>query len=565
MEEVIEKKEEENAQLHKKLKRQDTLNQQIFPCTKCTKNFLSAQLLNNHILRKHPPAQLQESKDKDSNLINTIKLELEIKQLKEKLNSTEKDLMETKEKPVAIATCEKCRQNAQRKFQTVGIQSNFEEKEKDDIEKDAICELLSNQNKQFEEWKMKIEASHHLQMSELSAKLDETNKSLKKIEAQKEIRVPSPAPRLMKIAEKCIGTSRSVESLPEQKSDETIWKARYAELEKMYEENQQRMVETVTSIEDAYVKKMSNIEQTVNQLKEERAKATEELLLQTEKPEVPLSPKVIKQIHVRHQISSSSESDTEEIIQAKPLVVHPALSVFQPELNPVDKSPEEAKKALKTFGDQKFLIRPKKGKTKIAEPSTSMPQLPMTREAAETLFAKRLKKHGISTQSSRMNKTEFQRVHSEMVHVREENMKKNKSFYLTRKKIQSSVEKIFQKRSQRKDIKQSDKAETVEKSKRTLQPIESKTSVVLPEQAPAKAATSQTFRADLDRMLKSKLPVSSLNTKPLNVDPSQPITAKKKVLFDLKEEDDSDFDLSSFTSEFEENEKPYKLTAEFNI
>lgn len=543
LEELIEKRDEEIAQLQKKLKRQDILNQPIFPCTSCTKNFQSAALLNNHILRKHPPTQVQESKDKDSNLINTIKLELEIKQLKEKLSSTERDLMDAKEMAVSAA-CEKCLHNSQRKFQSVAIQSNFEEKEKDDIEKDAICEILNNQMKHFEEWRNNEETRYRSEIHELRTKLEETIETLKQVAAQKEARAPSPAPRLSRVAEKSVGTSKSSESLAEQKAEETVWKARYEELEKMFEENQ-HMVSTVTSIEQTCNEKMSNIEKTVNQLKEERVKIHNEMMSQqVEKPEVPLSPKVIKQVYV-HESSSSSDSDTdsdtEEEIQAHPVIPKPIHQAPQVE----QKEPEKPKTFLQTFASQKFLIRPKKEKLRKPDPP-----IISTRVQAEILFENRLKDLRISPQSTRMTNSEFQRVHSELANAREESKKKNKSFYLTRKKLRSSVDKIFHQKHQNSD-KRNDKAET--SFSKTPHQTESKIPITLPVSIIAANSTpDQSFRVDLDRMLRSKLPASSLNTKPQFAANEAPSTLKKKVLFDLKEEDDSDFDLSSFASEVEE-------------
>ena len=106
-----EKLKERNTELHqakKKAKKLESNPLEIFPCTKCTKNFESQLFLDSHMLRKH-----RESKDQD--LINTIKLELEVKQLKEKLNLTEKELMDSKN-----VTCEKCLENEKRIFKNIG-------------------------------------------------------------------------------------------------------------------------------------------------------------------------------------------------------------------------------------------------------------------------------------------------------------------------------------------------------------------------------------------------------------------------------------------------------------
>lgn len=76
-----------------------------FRCSKCTKSFNSYKHVTDHIERKHydsednvvhkksspPPTPVTVT---DKGLISTIKLELEVKQLKERLNAAEKDLQE---------------------------------------------------------------------------------------------------------------------------------------------------------------------------------------------------------------------------------------------------------------------------------------------------------------------------------------------------------------------------------------------------------------------------------------------------------------------------------------
>lgn len=551
LEEILAKRDEEIVQLQKKLKRQEALNQPVFPCTKCTKNFLSAALLDNHVVRKHQKSQIQESKDKDSNLINTIKLELEIKQLKERLIDTEKELMEASSK----VGCERCQQNAQRKFQSVAIQSNFEEKEKDDIEKEAICELLNNQMKNFEEWKQNEESRYHSEIDDLRRKLDETIETLKLVGTRQEVVAPSPAPRTMKIADKSINTSVTT---PDPKPSGNEWKNRYEELEKMYEEHQKRMTSTVTSIEQTYNEKLAKIEESVKNLNDDREKLHKELQERTEKPHLPLTPKVINKMFTQDSTESSSESEAivELKPQRKPLTVKPAF-------------PDIERLALdekQDFSAQKFSVRPKtaKGQKKLS------PQKPLrtTRDEAEDLYKQRLKMFGISREDELMNKSEFNRVQSEMVNLRDEKRKKNRTFFITRKKLQSQVDKIFHNKSKSSFSGNFKKGKEVEKENVVG---ESPNVVVIHPEIPA---VKQTFRDDLELMLKKKVPTQEATRGSIQVSRPeeheqaiQASTSKKKVLFDLKhlnepnkfeeireirEEDDSDFDISSFASEAEE-------------
>lgn len=571
LEELIEKRDEEIAQLQKKLKRQDALNQPIFPCTKCTKNFLSSVLLDNHILRKHPPAPVQESKDKDSNLINTIKLELEIKQLKEKLNITEKELMETAGKSME---CERCLKNAERKFHSIGIQSNFEEKEKDDIEKDAVMELLNKQMQHFEEWKHGEETRYHSEISELRTKLDSTIEILQQSARRKEVDPPSPAPRHIAISEKCIGISKSIESLIEPRTDELTWKTRYEELEKMYAENQQRMSSTVKSMEKMYNEKMTKIEESVKHLEEEKTKTSDEfkenegkLKLSAERPKVPITPKVLtlKSTPMYAQESSSENSDEsadEDKIESIP---------FEKKVE-VPKQLEKPKTVMETFSAQKFAIRHKKQKPKM-KPQTMDDQAVhqiSTRERAEEIFNERLHMLGIAQHQERMTKKEFNRVNSDLADVRDVNMKKNKSFFITRKKLQSKVEKIFHQKQKPKDnheMKPKNEqatnspktskhavAATVMKSQMHQSPSEMNKSPTL--------SINRAFRDNLEQMLERGLPPSTQKKNHLMAVPS---SSKKNVKFmddenvskriqEIRElnEDDSDYDISDFSTEVEE-------------
>lgn len=541
LEETIAQRDEEIAQLQKKLKRQDALNQQIFACTKCTKNFLSAALLDNHIQRKHPP--VQESKDKDSNLINTIKLELEIKQLKEKLNVTEKELVDVaKKEPME---CENCKRNAGKMFQSVAIQSNFEEKEKDDVEKDAISELLKNQMRNFEQWKHEEEARYREEIIELRTKLDDTIQMMKQNVSEKvKENPPSPAPRHLIVPEKLVESS---------KSDDTLWKSRYKELEKMYEDNQQRMALTVKSIEATYNEKMSKFEESVKNLTEEREKFHSNVKKNVEiekKPEVPLTPRVIKTVYAQEISTESSSSESEDEVKVVP-VARKSLEMDKIEEIP-EPEPEKPKPKtiMESFSAQKFMIRPNKPKQQLTVIKES-PQKPLenSREKAQKLFNQRLKSFGISHNQETMKKFEFENVHDQMVTKRDEVKGKHKSFFITRKNLKSKVDKIFsQKHKKNEKLKTKKDLEITVKSQ--IPERETKKSL--------KASTKPKFHEDLEQILAKKLSASTLK-KPANQDENEQIPStsakNKKVLFDMKHlkdetvnEDDSDFDISSFSN-----------------
>jgi len=126
----------EVIQLHKKITQIEAIREVVYPCHLCPKNFISNEALNVHIGRKHrvasPPSlasgtgkDKDRDKDTDVHLINTIKMELEIKQLKERLNAAEKNIKER-------STGSK-RVSPRQEQRTVGIQSNLAEpKDKDE-------------------------------------------------------------------------------------------------------------------------------------------------------------------------------------------------------------------------------------------------------------------------------------------------------------------------------------------------------------------------------------------------------------------------------------------------
>lgn len=154
LEKIFRRKNEEIVSLHRKLQRAENANAQqvVYPCSKCTKNFISLELLNAHMARKHLEKMVgsagRKHSETDSNLINTIKLELEVKQLKERLNAAEKDLMDQRSRDHRCHECSDERmKDRERKSKpvegrSVGIQSNLEDA-KDVNEKEVQTSIRS--------------------------------------------------------------------------------------------------------------------------------------------------------------------------------------------------------------------------------------------------------------------------------------------------------------------------------------------------------------------------------------------------------------------------------------
>lgn len=410
LEGILESRDEEILLLEKKLQKQEVLHRKVYPCTRCTKNFISSELLSVHMTRKHK--HNEESKsivDKDSNLINTIKLELEIKQLKERLNNSEKELMDNRRVPVK--ECKKCRENSLKQFINVGIQSNFEvkekdEKEKDYIEKKELQDIMSRQLKQFEEWKITEEQKYSSEILDLRTKLNKTIELLK----QKEEIVVTP----MSISEKCVGTNRQIliekmTQVAAEPEPENHWKLRYQELE----ENQRKISSSVVHIEKMYSEQIRKIENSVQHLRDEKVNSPEIVPLPSVRqhvearvaPETRAKTTLHKKVLSSSSSASSESTDEDEVVKKTPAV--PVVLQKQKEDNP-HSSP------IQSFSAQKFFVRQKSAKPR----KRASIEIQSSKDKALELFQQRLNKMGIA-EKSRLNRSEYDKVTTEMVQSRE--------------------------------------------------------------------------------------------------------------------------------------------------
>ncbi|CRK97765.1 CLUMA_CG011145, isoform A [Clunio marinus] len=554
LEETITKLEEEIEQLHKKLKRQDQLNHAIFPCSQCTKNFLSKPLLDNHMLRKHSHNS-KESKDKDAHLISTIKLELEISQLKEKLNIAESELMECKKQ--LDDDCEKCRERSKRNFQSIAIQSNLiEEKEIDDVEKETIVELLNNQNKNFERWKANEESRYKSEIDELRNKFDETIETLKNFQKEQSPMPPLPMPRNRVSLE----SSSTIQASMMQGTDESLWKTRFQELEKKYQE---QISSKVFNIERMYDEKISKIEASVKDLKEEKLKS-KSIAVQNSISTVPITPNVIKSMSSQPTSTDTSydsdQTSNDDIGDLKKQFTKGRNNFLshdsspQPFKTPHDKIIEvktppkepESSKVKKTFSDQKFILSLKSQKPSgKVESKLQLKKQP----TGEEILKQRMKTLGLHHNQEGISQPEFNRVHTQLANERDESKKKHKLFFVTRKKLQSKVDKIFHQKMTIKERNDKDHQLSNEKA-------------IINHEYKMQQVNNELFKKDLERVLENKILMASKQNKENEI----PLPTKKKVLFNLdkphdhkqgqivdkeesKSEDESDFDVSSFSTD----------------
>lgn len=200
----------EILQLHKKITQMEAIHEVIYPCHLCTKNFVSNDALNLHITRKHNnvlgkaekkyETQQTQVKDRENDLtlINTIKLELEIKQLKERLSNAEREIKEknteTNIKNVTATTSYE--RSEQISVHSIGIQSNLSEiKEKDDNSEDDLSSssqgrhqltMLEDKLQEFDKWKEEQKNQNSEFLTEINSKLQELSSALELTRKQRE-------------------------------------------------------------------------------------------------------------------------------------------------------------------------------------------------------------------------------------------------------------------------------------------------------------------------------------------------------------------------------------------
>uniref|UniRef100_A0A1I8MWR6 Uncharacterized protein n=1 Tax=Musca domestica TaxID=7370 RepID=A0A1I8MWR6_MUSDO len=205
----------EILQLNKRVTQMEAIHEVIYPCHLCTKNFVSNDALNLHISRKHNNNKnvkydLPTVKDRenDLSLINTIKLELEIKRLKERLNNAERKIKEGVEATSPSGTKNKCNSNTPTPIapiatNSIGIQSNLTETKEQDEKKDEsphICqraEQISNLHESLLDLSKWKEEQRH-QSSECLAEINKKLKELTEVIEQQKQHRPDELPSTSK-------------------------------------------------------------------------------------------------------------------------------------------------------------------------------------------------------------------------------------------------------------------------------------------------------------------------------------------------------------------------------
>lgn len=201
----------------------------------------------------------------DSQLINTIKLELEVKQLKERLNIAEKELGEQKNK--IDTKCSHCVSvekipKIEKEFHNVAIQSNLEDdKEKSEehlISKSELTEVLNKQIVVFDEWKSNERQKFNEQITALKSQL---NKTLELLQLKEE--------KVEQIEKQMESRHNEVQ---EKHYDEKVSKVS-DKLDSMYA-HQREMIDTIKKMDVMYADKIKTIENTIEVIGDRNTKRT---------------------------------------------------------------------------------------------------------------------------------------------------------------------------------------------------------------------------------------------------------------------------------------------------
>ncbi|XP_041788792.1 zinc finger protein DZIP1L [Anopheles merus] len=291
LEKMNKKRSEEVTQLQRKLQRAETMEHQqhaqpIYPCTKCTKNFISSELLNAHMVRKHAsnvqrtaePTLERKPATTDTNLINTIKLELEVKQLKERLNATEKDLHLHRSKHHRCRVCSEDSSSATDRppakvLHSVAIQSNLTDDKDSNDEKVAQTQTetmpQSEKSAIDEQRKDRAPAGDFISKSDLQSFLDEQRRlfeSWKTGERQTlNQEIETVKRNLVDVIQTIEKSERNTPTPVVVDESGGIWKERYRELEKIYETSQRQAQEAIVSFEKVYTQKVEQLEKLLRE------------------------------------------------------------------------------------------------------------------------------------------------------------------------------------------------------------------------------------------------------------------------------------------------------------
>ncbi|XP_061399565.1 cilium assembly protein DZIP1L [Musca vetustissima] len=475
----------EILQLNKRVTQMEAIHEVIYPCHLCTKNFVSNDALNLHITRKHSThlntktdLQLPSAKDRenDISLINTIKLELEIKHLKERLNNAErkiKDGVTTPKSPKNRNECDKLVTNTV--THSIGIQSNLSEtKERDEQTEDPSlsqwAETISHLHETLiglNNWKEEQCRQHFEFLADINGKLRELTEVVEQQKPEQMVSAPESTKHVLNAL-----LDRKMEEIGKFTLD------RLSDVVKKFEVNYNDKLE---ELERELLKKSepTRVSTQVNASTEEQEKSNNDVIV-TDQPNQGKHPKVAygneddkinKQRLLKtdndatntdsasDQETSSHSNQTFTKIKSENPDTH-----FDHKLD-TDASTEESEEILDTVSqnianskelffegtinlsnsehnkledktNRKPQIVKKHDKLSVLKPKT------VTRREAKRLLSSNLTDMGIDKQATYLTATSMKALANELSERRHKLKEKHQHFYPTRNRIKKFVDRL---------------------------------------------------------------------------------------------------------------------------
>uniref|UniRef100_A0A182VW59 C2H2-type domain-containing protein n=1 Tax=Anopheles minimus TaxID=112268 RepID=A0A182VW59_9DIPT len=472
LEKMNKKRNEEVTMLQRKLQRSETMEHAqvagvIYPCSKCTKNFISPELLSAHMVRKHAsivrpaePAFDRKPSSTDTNLINTIKLELEVKQLKERLNAAEKDLHNQRSKHHRCRVCSDDSSSATEKqpakiLHSVGIQSNLTD-DKDLNDKEAQTQTdapLTFESVAVVPRHQPKDQSHSADLiskSDLQSFLEEQKQLFESWKAgERETlnqQIESVKQNLVDVIQ---NMEKSERNTPVPEVEETVWKDRYKELEKMYEISQRQTQQAIGSFELAYTQKMEQIEKLLLE-----ARAVEHTVNQRNTTfkhvNQPQSSSTSLKVVTLPKVTIESESITDCTKQMTE-INDPTQENISSESEPIE-SEEELLHTIEAARKRQLITTAPRP---VVTPATEPPKetKPQSRGTPNTLlispkkqilaqFRARLKSIGVDPKSKKLFGDHLNVACKALADRREVQKQKHNHFFITRNQLLSKVDQL---------------------------------------------------------------------------------------------------------------------------
>ncbi|KAL7728487.1 hypothetical protein ACLKA6_012502 [Drosophila palustris] len=502
----------EVVQLHKKITQIEAIREVVFPCHLCTKNFISNDALNIHMGRKHRVGTptisnvagggVPKDKDNDMQLINTIKMELEIKQLKERLNAAERNIKERSGSSRHQASPRKDQATGTTSVRNVGIQSNLAEyKEKDEIESDAserkeqlhgLAERLSS----FEAWQTQLKNSNEQFIRDINQKLEDLSHAL---EQSKKVTTVATASAEERVATPCLEDLERIltEKVAEigkvsaNKLEEVVYHLEMGYKDKLeaLERELRRLTqhkETAVVIQSASKipkplpkKEETNLERIKRQVETEFLKkkrdddtySIEELpQQQKEEEQQTVTATQVQELPSRsssgsHPTYTKPAADPESQPKAKPPSEIQEATDVSESLSEEEESVSEEGSELLTSEPERQVFKVTKSKEAPKLKSPQKPRQPLTRKDARKLVNLKLNPHGFSMKSKSITSTSLKRVSEDLVQQRNKFRLDNPHFYATRNRIRKFVEKLC-------SAKMPESAQVLLKNKTPLRPMD---------------------------------------------------------------------------------------------